>query len=65
MMHRGIEAEPSIFVAMSMHGSVSIFRWMGILQDYDQDKEYNSGGKNQLLAAALLLVVRIKFLKPR
>ena len=36
---------------------------MGILQDYDQEKEYNSGGKNQL-AAALLLVGRIKFLKP-
>ena len=38
-------------------------RWMGILQDYDQEKEYNSGGKNQL-AAALQLVGRIKFLKP-
>ena len=48
---------------MSMHGSVSIFKWMGILQDCDQEKEYNNGGKNQL-AAALLLVVRIKFLKP-
>ena len=57
-----MEAEPSIFVAMSMRDSVSIVkdhlrfsetqtkldqrqnRWMGILQDYDQEKEYNSGG---------------------
>ena len=36
---------------------------MEIIQDCDQEKEYNVGGKNQL-ADALLLVVRIKFLKP-